>query len=136
PMDVLEVVVRPLPTAGERPRTPLVPAQRAVAVRGPGPVDPVLADDAEAAAVLAGAAARADVQLVALDEHREPCLDDLDREVVRVAVGRRDQRALAVPERAPAPASDVRLREHEELVRLGVPSDHVRAAEARVRAGA
>ena len=95
---------------------------------------PVLANDAEPAAVPAGAAVDVRVQLVALDEDREARLDDLDREVVGVAVGRRDQRVLAVLVRAGAPAADVRLREDEDLARP-VGADDVRGAEARVAAG-
>ncbi len=133
---VLQVVVRARSAAGESPRpTPRQP-QRPVAVRVPCPVDAVLAHDAESAPVAAGAAARGDVELVAVDEDGEARLDDLDRKVVGVSVGRGDQGALAVADGAAAPAADVGLGEHEQLVRLGVPADDVRAAEARVGAGA
>ena len=40
------------------------------------------------------------------------------------------------PSGAAAPAADVGLGQHEQLVRLGVATDDVRAAEARVAAGA
>ncbi len=121
--------------AAERPRDAPEAADAAVARGLARTVDAVLAHDAEAAAVTPGAAARLDVQRVALDEHREAALDDLDGEVVGVAVGRRDQRGGAVAERAAAPAADVRLGEHEQLAGL-VGADDVGAAEARVAAGA
>ena len=114
---VLEVVVRALLTAVERPGA-AVPAAEAAVARGLLDVEQaVLADEAEAAAAPAGAGVGVGVQLVALDVDREARLDDLDREVVRIAVGRGDERVLAVLVRAGSPAADARLREHEDLAR-------------------
>ena len=132
---VLEEVLGAGRAAAERPRHPSEAADAAVARGLARPVHAVGAHDAEAAAVTARAAARLDVQRIALDEHRIAALDDLDGEVVGVAVGRRNQRGGAVAERAASPAADVRLREHEQLAAL-VAADDVRAAEARVAAGA
>ncbi len=131
---VLEVVVRALLPAGERPGA-AVPAAEAAVARGPLDVEqPVLANDAEAAAAPAGAGVDVRVQLVALDVDREARLGDLDREVVRVAVGRRDERVLAVLVRAGAPAADARLREDEDLAGA-IGADDVRGAQARVAPG-
>src|SRR5581483_4541016 len=134
--EVLEVVGRPLAAPREAPGAALRAADRAVAVAVGPAAQPVLAHDAEAPAVPPFAALRGDVQLVALDENGVARLDDLGGEVVGVAVRGRDQRALAVAEGAAAPPADVRLGEHEQLVRRRVPPDHVGAAEARVRPGA
>ena len=85
------------PPARRRAPRAALPAADASVTRGLLDIEqPVLAKTPKPTAMPAGPRVSLDVELVALDVDREAGLDDLDREVVRVAVGRCDQRALAV----------------------------------------
>jgi len=132
---VFEQVVRPGPTSGQAPGTSPPTAHAAVAGDRRGVLeDPVLPHAAEPATVGARASTCLRVQRVALDEKRESRLDDLDRVVVGVSVGGRDQRILAVAVMVGAPTADIRLGVDEQRSVPGVSADDVRHRQAGVAA--
>src|SRR4051812_29815616 len=101
--DELHVVRGAVRAAREPPRSSARAAEAGVGQRVLGK-DLVVAYDAEAAAPPAVADAVRGVQLVAPDPERQAGLQQLDRVVVGIAVGRRDQGARPVPLRVTAPA--------------------------------